>query len=78
MSKFKFELNREGVRELLKGQEMKNIVESYATDIKNRAGDGFGQDSYVGKNRVNAMVYPDSPKAFFKNLKQNILLKAMK
>lgn len=78
MSNFKFELNRAGVRELLKGGEMKNIVEGYASEISGRAGPGFAQDSYVGKTRVNAMVYPDNAEAYFRNLHSNILLKAIK
>lgn len=78
MSNFKFELNRAGVRELLKGGEMKNIVEGYASEIRGRAGPDYEQDSYVGKTRVNAMVYPGSPEAYYRNLKHNTLLKAIR
>ena len=78
MSDFKFVLNREGVRSLLKSGEMKSIVEEMARGIAGRAGVGYTTDSYVGKTRVNAMVYPNSPHAYFSNLKHNTLLKAMK
>lgn len=78
MSKFKFELNRAGVRELLQGQEIQEVLKTKASEIQGRAGEGFESDIYVGKNRANAMVYPGDPKAYFRNLHSNILLKAIK
>lgn len=78
MSDFKFVLNRAGVRSLLQGGEMKAVVEEKARGIAGRAGVGYGVDTYVGARRVNAMVYPDSPEAYFRNLKHNTLLKAIK
>lgn len=78
MSDFKFKLNSKGVRELLKGQAMQNLLTEKASEIKNRAGDGYEQDVKVGKNRANAKVYPDSAESYFKNLKHNTLLKAIK
>lgn len=78
MSSFKFELNRKGVSELLKGQEIQKVLSEKASEIKGRAGDGYVQDTKVGKTRANAMVYPDSAEAYFKNLKHNTLLKAIR
>ena len=78
MSNFVFKLNRKGVAELMKSQAMQNVLKEHATTIKNRAGDGYEQDIYVGKNRANAMVYADSIKAKRDNKKNNILLKAVK
>lgn len=79
MSKdFKFELNRSGVSQLLKGQEIQGILNEHAASIRGRAGEGYAQDSRVGKTRANAMVYPDTAEAYFRNLKRNTLLKAMK
>lgn len=78
MNKFKFELNRAGVRELMQGPEMQEILKTKASEIKGRAGEGFESDIYVGKTRANAMVYPGDPKAYFRNLHSNILLKAIK
>lgn len=78
MSSFKFVLNRQGVRELLQSEGMKNVVEEKASGVLNRAGVGFSMDSYVGKTRVNAMVYPETKEAIYRNLKTNILLKALK
>ena len=77
MSDFVFKLNRAGVRELLKSSEMQDVLKKHATTIKNRAGDGYEQDFYVGKNRANAMVKAETFKARKDNSKNNILLKAV-
>ena len=78
MSKFKFELNRSGVRELLQSGEMQGVVEEEASGVLSRAGAGFSMNSRVGKTRVNAMVYPETKEAYYRNLHGNILLKALK
>lgn len=78
MSKVKFVLNRQGVSQLLKGKEIQGVLESYGTDIKSRAGEGYDMNSRVGKTRANTMVYADSMSAKRDNLKNNTLLKAMK
>ena len=77
MSDFVFKLNRAGVRELLKSQEMQGILKEHATTIKGRVGDGYEQDIYVGKNRANAMVKAETFKARKDNSKNNTLLKAV-
>ncbi|RMI77652.1 hypothetical protein ABNB56_11455 [Streptococcus iniae] len=77
MSNFVFKLNRAGVSELLKSSEMQSILTEHATTIKNRAGDGYEQDIYVGKNRANAMVKAETFKARRDNSKNNTLLKAV-
>ena len=76
MSKVKFELNRAGVRELLRSQEMMSVCKSYADGIRNRAGDGYEVDTFVGRNRVNASVYADTYEARKDNYDNNTLLKA--
>ena len=77
MSSFVFKLNRAGVRELLKSQAMQGVLKEHATTIKDRAGDGYEQDIYVGKNRANAMVKAETFKAKKDNSKNNTLLKAV-
>lgn len=79
MSKeFKFELNRSGIRDLLQSEQIQSILTEKASEIKNRCGDGYAQDIYIGKNRANAMVYADSFKAKIDNSKNNTILKAIK
>lgn len=78
MSKMQFKLNSSGVSSLLKSAEMQNVLEKKATDIKNRCGDGYEQDIYVGKNRANAMVRAETTKAKKDNYNNNTLLKAVR
>lgn len=77
MSDFIFKLNRSGVAELMKSQAMQSVLKEHATTIKNRAGDGYEQDIYVGKNRANAMVKAEASKARKDNSEKNTLLKAV-
>lgn len=76
MSKVKFELDRAGVRELMKSPEAMSICKEYASAIRNRAGDGYEVDTYVGKTRANASVYAATYKARRDNYENNTLLKA--
>ena len=78
MSKMQFKLNRKGVADLMKSAEMKEVLKGYATGIRNRCGDGYEQDIYVGKNRANAMVSAVTYQAKADNLKNNTILKAVK
>ena len=78
MSSFKFKLNRSGVRELMKSAEMQSVLTNYASNIRNRCGNGYEQDIYVGSNRANAMVSATTIKAKRDNNKNNTLLKAVR
>lgn len=76
--KLKFQLNRAGVRELMRSEEMQKILEGFASDIRARCGEDFEQDLRVGKNRANAMVYTNTIRGKRRNLRDNTLLKALK
>lgn len=78
MSKMKFKLNRKGVADLMKSVEMQNTLNEYATNIRDRCGDGYKQDMYVGKNRANAKVSAATFKAKKDNLKNNTILRAVR
>ncbi|CQR25874.1 phage protein [Streptococcus varani] len=78
MSNFKFELNESAVAELMKSSEMQEVLTGEASKIKDRCGDGYEQDIYVGKNRANAMVSAKTHKAKKDNLENNTLLKAVR
>lgn len=78
MSKFKFKLRGEGVKELLKGEAMQGILDQQATDIRNRCGPGYEQDVRIGRKRANAMVWAETFKAKNSNKKNNTLLKAFR
>lgn len=77
MSK-KFELNRNGVAELMKSPAMIELLRDKARGIQEVAGDGYEVSSYVGKNRANVSVKTKTKKAIRDNNKNNTLLKAMR
>ena len=78
MSKFKFVLNRSGVRALMQSTEMQSILKDKANNALNSLGEGYKSDTYVGKTRANAMVYADTYQAKKDNLKNNSILKAVR
>lgn len=77
MSRNRFTLNRAGVRELLRSEELAAACAAHAQVIRDRAGEGFSMDTHTGRNRVNAMVYADSYPARRRCLKDNRLIKAV-
>lgn len=77
MSKVRFELNRAGVRELLRSPEAANICRSYAVGVQSRAGEGYEITTYTGRNRANASVHAETYEARKDNYENNTLLKAL-
>lgn len=77
MAEVKIVLNRSGVRELLRSEEMKAICEEHASKALSKLGDGYMVTTATGKNRVNASVYAESQKAKQENLENNTILKAL-
>lgn len=79
----KFELNRAGVAQLLKGAEMQGILGEYASEVQSRCTAGnVGPEEYeaavsVRGTRAVGTVRTDSPHAYYSNLKHNTLLKAL-
>ena len=78
MAKNTFKLNHKGVGELMKSKEMQIVLNEHATNIKNRCGDGYEQDMYIGKSRANAMVTATTFEAKKDNMDNNTLLKAVR
>ena len=73
MAKVRFELNRQGVRELLRSQEMLDICTEYANNALARLGDGYEVNTMTGAVRVNAEVYAQSFAAKRENRKSNTM-----
>lgn len=71
-----FKLDRRGVRQLLRSPEIQDNVNEFAKIIRSRLGEGYAIDERVGKNRVNASVWPQTHEAYTDNLEHNSLLKA--
>lgn len=76
MSKMKFQLNYEGVGELMRSGAMISVLESYADGIATRAGDGY--DVHIGPRRANVSVRTATAEAAQDNLDNNTLLKAVR
>ena len=76
MSKMKFKLNRAGVRELMRSEEMKEVLMSYAREIADEAGEGY--EPYLGRNRYNIRVETAEENAYKDNLKNNTLEKVIR
>ena len=74
----KVKLNKAGVRAMLRSEEMRAICEKHASDIARRCGEGYETDSFVGRNRVNAMVSASTYEAKRDNAENNTILKAVK
>ena len=77
MNNFKFELNKEGVAELLRCAEMQNVIKE-ATEIVLSNTGGVGYDANVQvHNRVVGRVWADSKETIKDNYENNTLLKAL-
>lgn len=78
MAKYKFELNRSGVRELLRSDEMKTMLKARADAAAQACGDGYESGDYVMPTRAVARVSAATIEAKQDNLKNNTILKALK
>lgn len=74
MSKVRFELNRAGVRALMRSPEMQAVLKARADTVKGRCGDGY--EAYVAQTRAVAVVETATRQAVDDNSAHNTLLKA--
>lgn len=77
MAKVRFELNREGVRDLLRSKEMMDVCQEYANNALGKLGDGYEVTTHTGTNRVNAEVAAVTYAAKKENLSDNTIIKAV-
>lgn len=79
MSKLiKFELNSDGVKELLRSAEMQSVLNEYATEKADEAGEGYEAAVHLGKKRAYANIYPGTREAAYDNLDNNTLEKVIR
>lgn len=81
--KVRFELNRAGVRDLMRGAEMSRVIEDAANRVASNAtsisdGAAFDVESGVGRNRVYASVKPADAAAYYKTRRDNVMEKAQR
>ena len=74
---YKFELNKEGVRQLLSGSKMQNIVSAYGEGVQKAAGEEYAMEVKANKDRCFVKVNPATPHAYYSERKHNTLLKAL-
>ena len=74
---FKFELNRAGVRELLKSEEVRHMLEAEADSRAASLGDGYTTNTLAGRNRINVRIVAESKAAQEENLRDNTLLQSI-
>ena len=77
MAKVRFELNKNGVKELMQSADMQSVLKEYANAAVGRLGEGYEVSTYVGSTRANAEVAAVSYAAKSENLKDNSILKAV-
>lgn len=77
MSQNRFELNREGVRELLRSSEVEAVLLAEANIRASALGSGYSVNSLIGRNRVNVRIVAESKEAQAENLAENTLLQSI-
>lgn len=78
MADVKITLNKAGVRELLRSEEMKAVCKDHAIAALSRLGPGYEVSTMTGKNRVNAEIKAVHYKAKRENMENNTILKALR
>lgn len=78
MAKFKFELNRSGVADLLKGNEMRSLIGDVTNQIQQSAGELYEGETKIGSTRVYGTVHASNAHGYYHNLKHNTLVNALK
>ena len=76
-NKMKFELNRAGVGELLKGSAMQGVLSECGDAVMADLGEGHTKNVDVIRTRAICSVHADSFEAKRKNSRGNTLLKAL-
>ena len=78
MANIKIELNRAGVRDLLRSPEMMAICEEHANRALSNLGPGYEVSTFTGRNRVNAEIAAVTYEARKENMEHNTILKALR
>lgn len=71
------ELNSDGVRELMQGDEMQALLNQKASQAIAKLGKGYDYDTRVGKTRANADVHARTKKAAKDAINNSTIIKAV-
>lgn len=77
MNRVEIELNSEGIKELLKSEDMQSILSQYGADKARMAGTGYASEVHVFKRRAVVNIFPDTAEANKDNMENNTLLKVI-
>lgn len=75
--KVKFIIHKNGVKDLMKSQEVQDMLTTKAALIAARAGDGFTSGVRVGGDRARAYVLPETYAARRRQAKHHLLERAV-
>lgn len=76
--KVKVKLNSDGIRQLLKSQEMRAVLEGYGEKTASSAGLGYAYSTHTTEQRAIVNVYPATKEAAKENAEENTLLMALR
>lgn len=77
MARVEFELDVNGLRELMKSGEMQAVLQEAGDSVASGAGGDYGVRVHVADYVAIANIYPDSKEAAKDNYENNTLLKAL-
>lgn len=78
MSQVQVKINYDGISALLNSQEMADICTEVATQVRDRAGEGYAiAEPHQTGQRVAVNVYPATEEAANDNYENNTLLRAL-
>lgn len=77
MGSVKFELNLQGLNEIMKSPEMLSVLEDAGDRVASAAGSDYNKRVHSASWVGICNVYPDSKRAAKENFKENTLLKAV-
>jgi len=75
--KVEFVIHKNGVKDLLKSQEVQDMLAAKAAIIAARAGDGFTSGVRVGTDRARAYVLPETFRARRRQARDHVLERAV-
>ena len=75
--KVEFVIHKNGVKDLLKSQEVQDMLATKSAVIAARAGDGFTSGVRVGTDRARAYVLPETYAARRRQAKHHLLERAV-
>lgn len=78
MTKVRIVLNKRGVQELLKSDDLRQTCASHAGKALAKLGTGYETDTHTGKTRSNATIWASSAQARRDARQNNTIWKAVK